>query len=212
MIPNNLFENPLFKNSNIELMKELLSNGHINISCYKKDSIVVQEYQQCKCVSFVLNGSLYISEISEDGDILYVKLCEKNDSFGCSLYGSKNKNYPFTLIAHEDSQIIHIPFDQIRKMLEEDMNFMNNFIEMLSNNVLFLRDKVKILNSKNVRTKLMFYFYKNIKDGITKINHTKTELSKILGIARGSISRELKSMEEENVISFIDKTTLKILI
>lgn len=43
------------------------------------------------------------------------------------------------------------------------------------------------------------------------MNHTKTEISKILGIARGSISRELKKMEQENIIQFIDKKTLKIL-
>lgn len=43
------------------------------------------------------------------------------------------------------------------------------------------------------------------------MNHTKTEISKILGIARGSISREFKKMEQENIIQFIDKKTLKIL-
>lgn len=209
---NNLFGNSLFNGCNTDLIKKVLSRDEPIVKHYKKDSIIVQEYQKCKHISFITKGSLYVNEISKEGNIFRIKLYKKNDSFGCSLYGAKNKDYPFTLIANEDSQIIHIPFEQIRLMLTHDSIFMDNFIEMLSNNILSLKDRIKILSFKNVRDKLMFYLYKNSENGVTKINHTKTEISKILGIARGSISRELKIMEEENIISFINKNTLRILI
>lgn len=212
MVVDDLFGNSLFRNCNLDLIKKILEKDELNVKFYAKDSIIVQEYEECKNISFIIKGSLYVNEISKDGNIFHIKLYKKNDSFGCSLYGSKNKNYPFTLIAHEDSQIIHIPFKQIENLLTQDSIFMKNFIEMLSNNILSLKDKIKILSLKNVRDKIIFYLRKNSENGVTKINHTKTEISKILGIARGSISRELKIMEEENIISFIDKNTLRILI
>lgn len=208
---DNLLKNSLFKNCDLNSIEKILSSDKIILKTYEKDSIIVQEYEECKSIGFIIKGSLYVNEILENGDTLRIKLYKENDSFGCALFGANNKNYPFTLISYEYSEIIHIPFNEIQNLLFQDKVFMNNFINFLSNNILSLKDKIKILSLKNVRSKLLFYLSKNTKNGITHMNHTKTEISKILGIARGSISRELKKMEQENIIQFIDKKTLKIL-
>ncbi len=206
-----LLNNSLFLNCNKESIKNILSLDKIMEKSYKKDSIIVQEGDECKFISFIIEGCIYISEISKDGDILHIKQYAQNEPFGCALYKAKRKGYPFTLIACEDSNLIHIPFEQIELLIKHDETFRNNFISCISDNIFVLRDKIKVLSQKNIRSKLLLYLSSNEKNGMTKINHTKTELSKILGIARGSISRELKKMEEENIISFIDKNKIKIL-
>ncbi len=206
-----LLNNSLFLNCNKESIKNILSLDKIMEKSYKKDSIIVQEGDECKFISFIIEGCIYISEISKDGDILHIKQYAQNEPFGCALYKAKRKGYPFTLIACEDSKLIHIPFEQIELLIKHDETFRNNFISCISDNIFVLRDKIKVLSQKDIRSKLLLYLSSNEKNGMTKINHTKTELSKILGIARGSISRELKKMEEENIISFIDKNKIKIL-
>ena len=211
MIIKNLLETNLFKGCNYENIKSIINENYINIKKYKKNSIIVHEYEECVHISIIIKGSLYINQLLENGDTLRIRLYKENDAFECALFGSNNKNYPFSLISYEDTEIIHIPFNQINSLLIGDKIFMMNFIKMLSNNITSLKDKIKILSLKSIRDKLLYYLSKNTKNGITHMNHTKTEISKILGIARGSISRELKKMEQENIIQFIDKKTLKIL-
>lgn len=212
MIVEKLLKTNLFKGCDSRNIKSIIDTGNLKIKNYIKDSIIIQEYCECKHVSIIVKGSLYINQILENGDILRIRLYKENDSFGCALFGGKNKNYPFSLIAYEDTDIIHIPFNQINSLLTNDKTFMMNFINMLSNNILSLKDKIKILSLKNVRDKLIYYLTKNEKNGIINLDHTKTEISKIIGVARGSISRELKKMEEDNIIKFIDKDTVCMLI
>lgn len=206
-----LLETSLFKGCSEEIIGSILRESNITTIKYKKDSIIVQEYEECKHISIITKGSLYINQLTEGGDTLRIRLYKEGDSFGCALFSGNKKNYPFSLISYEDSKITHIPFDTIEKLLEEDKIFMMNFIETLSQNILSLKDKIKILSVKSVRDKLLYYFSKNEKNGMVNLNHTKTEISKILGVARGSISRELKNMEEDNIIKFIDKNNIKLL-
>ncbi len=193
----------LFKGCDKNILTDVLKN--ITTSKYKKHSIIVQEYEKCSNISFILKGCVCIDELLNDGDKVRIKLYEKNDSFGCALFGSENKNYPFTLIAYEDTEILHIPFSVIKNLLTKDEAFMMNFISMLSNNILHLKTKIKILSLKTIREKFLYYI--NIKYGSKIINLTesKTEISKILGVSRGGLSRELKHMEKEGIISFKGK-------
>lgn len=211
MIIKKLLKTNLFKGCDYKNIKSIINENNINVTKYNKNSLIVQEYEKCENISIIIKGSLYINQLLENGDTLRIKLYKENDAFGCALFGSNNKNYLFSLISYEDTEIIHIPFNQINSLLIGDKIFMINFIKMLSNNITSLKDKIKILSLKSIRDKLLYYLSKNTKNGITHMNHTKTEISKILGIARGSISRELKKIEQENIIQFIDKKTLKIL-
>lgn len=210
MITKELFKNDLFNECDINHLSQLIDESSLIIKTYKEDAIIVQEYEECSSIGFITKGSLYINQLLEDGETIRIKLYKESDAFGCALFGAKVKNYPFTLIAHEDTEIIHIPFSQIQILLMNDTTFMMNFINLLSNNILSLKEKIKILSLKSVREKILFYLSKNTNNGMTHLNHTKTEISKILGIARGSVSRELKKMQEENIITFIDKNTLRL--
>ena len=81
-----VLKNSLFKNCDLSSIEKILDSEKIILKTYEKDSIIVQEYEECKSIGFIIKGSLYVNEILENGDTLRIKLYKENDSFGAVHY------------------------------------------------------------------------------------------------------------------------------
>jgi len=78
-----------------------------------------------------------------------------------------------------------------------------NYIALLSHRVSIFQKKIRIFSEKEVRSRLILYFsyeFSKTKETSFLLNHTKTEIADMIGVARPSVSRELKHMEEDGLI------------
>ncbi len=185
------------------MLIDILHLDNCIIGNYKKGTLIVQEGDSCTSIGFVLTGHLSIQQMSLKGELLTVKMFEANDAFGAALYSSLNPKYPFTLMTLKDSQVLYIPFEQIRRMLISSQIFNDNFIDFLSSRVMNFKEKLQMMQYKDVRSRLMLYLsneYKNNGSTSFKLQHSKSAIADIIGVARPSVSRELKNMADDHII------------
>lgn len=82
---------------------------------------------------------------------------------------------------------------------------MENFLGLLSDRLLMLNKKVKMLSLENIRQKIGYFLmeeYKKQKSNIIKVSLSRKEMAEYMGIPRPSLSRELSKMREEEIINF----------
>jgi len=198
-----LLNNPLFKDMDSSLLLKLIDFDHCIIGNYKKESLIVQEGDPCSSIGFVLSGVLAIQQFTPTGEVLTIKMFDTNDAFGTALYSSKAPQYPFTLMTMKDSKVLYMPFEQVRKLLKNSPLFNDNFIDFLSSRVLNFKEKIQMLQYKDVRSRLMLYLSKEYKNsGLTtfKLQHSRSLIADIIGVARPSVSRELTNMANDYLI------------
>lgn len=193
----------MFKNLELDMILELIDFDLCILGNYKKGTLIVQEGDPCTSIGFVLTGVLAFHQLTPAGESLTIRMFEANDAFGPALYSSLNPKYPFTLITIKDSRVLYIPFDQIRRLLKNNSTFNDNFITFLSSRVLNFKEKLQMLQYKDVRSRLMLYLSNEYQiNGLTtfKLQHSKSAIADIIGVARPSVSRELKNMSTDNIL------------
>jgi CRP-like cAMP-binding protein len=77
-----------------------------------------------------------------------------------------------------------------------------NFLNMISNRSQFLSEKIKFLNFKTIRGKLANYILQKAgKEGIhINLGMNQNEIADFFGVARPSVARALRDLEENGYI------------
>src|SRR5690554_3051626 len=153
----NLLKNALFRNIDESELNKILNLSSCIEEVYEKDSLVVQEGDQCDTIGFVLEGTLTIQQYGRSGDALTINMFRHGDCFGAPLLFTKQAKYPFTLLTMTKSKVLFIPFEEMRNMLENSKTFNFNYLTFLSTHIFVLKNKIKILAHNDVRSRLMIY-------------------------------------------------------
>lgn len=203
-----LIKNKLFKGFSIQELKSILNDGTYQIRNYPENTLVFQAFEQCESLAFVLSGSLVMHQCNANGDHISVRQVPSGETFGLALAFSDDPTYQFNITTTSETELLLIPMEQIRKMLSENRKFSLNYISFLSNMTQQFHYKVQILSQKEVLSKLILYFSREIKKNKSltfMLSANKTEIAEMIGVARPSLSRELKHMQEEKIISLEGK-------
>ncbi|MDK2808376.1 MAG: hypothetical protein PWP24_1111 [Clostridiales bacterium] len=198
-----LSEISLFKDIPLGNLSNLINLEICSIVTYNKNTIVVQENDSCTSIGIVLSGSLVIQQLTEKGDSLTINILEPMDIFGAAIYGMAAHRYPFTVTTRVKSQVMYLPFSEIKSMLAKNEVFTKNFIQHLSCRVFTIQKKIKMLQNRDVRSRLIFYLsneYQIAEKTTFPLRHSKIYISDLIGVARPSVSRELKHMEADGLI------------
>lgn len=191
-----------------EMVKFFESNKY-KIKSYNKNSIIYLQNERCSTVDVILEGSVAVQKIDENGDVLTITTLSTGDIMGGNLVFSQNNQYPMTIIATANCKVVHIKKVLIIELCQRNKEFLVEFFQCLSDKTLILTDKIKFISIKSIRDKIYeFLNYEHyIQQSTTiKLNISKKELAEKLGIQRPSFFRELSKMKKEGLIDYDSKT------
>jgi CRP-like cAMP-binding protein len=85
----------------------------------------------------------------------------------------------------------------------KDNALLVNFLDMISNRSQFLSEKIKFLNFKTIKGKLVnFIMLKAGKDGTSiTLDMTQNDLADFFGVTRPSVARAIGELEEDGYIA-----------
>ncbi|MTI67246.1 MAG: Crp/Fnr family transcriptional regulator [Firmicutes bacterium] len=211
-IINILNQSFLFKNIDNKELKEILDKLNYTVNEYKKNEIVAIEGNECTNLGLLVDGILDIQSIYPSGKILTLVQIKSPDVFGEVVLFSKTNKYPATIKATNDSKVMFIEKKNFINLLTTHPKVLENFMSNMSNKLLHLNGKVKMLSLETIRQKISDFLikeYKKQKSYMINIPFSRKEMADYLDIQRPSLSRELAKMKKENLIDF-DKNTFKI--
>nr|WP_312579637.1 Crp/Fnr family transcriptional regulator [Sedimentibacter sp.] len=210
-------ENQLFNGLNSIEIEKIFTCCKANIQKYKDNQAVFEKNDIIKNVGIVLEGELNLVSQKYNGSRVIVTTLGLNDLFGEALIFSSARTSPYDLISSGESKALFIPKTFFIEVCPNSCNFhkilINNMLAILSDKIVMLNSKMKILNAETIKGKIAVYFlslYKKSNKLSFDIPMKRQELSEFLNVTRPSLSRELSAMQNDNIID-IYRSSVKIL-
>ncbi|GAJ00256.1 unnamed protein product, partial [marine sediment metagenome] len=211
VLSDNLKRCILFKDVKYEDLSNFLNMSKYTIKKYPKGNMVVIEGNKCEELGILLEGLLEAQTLYPSGKLLTFVQLKPVETFGEAILFSKMNKFPATIGAIKDSKIMFIKKENLISCLTNCHKFMENFLELLSNKLLILNKKVKMLSLENIRKKIENFLmeeYKKQGSNIIEVSLSRKEMAEHMGIQRPSLSRELIKMREEGIIEFDKKVII----
>lgn len=206
MLSNYMKNCQLFKHLNQSTLNHLIHNYQLKSQKYHMNETLFFNGDDCHQVSILLKGKVLMESISPSGKMFIVRQVEPNEIFGEGLVFSTPKKFPVNVVSGDsETLVLHISKPALLGMFREDENILTAFINMLSNKMLFLNQKVRLLALNSIKEKITLYLleqYKQIQTLKIPIKGSKKKLSDLLAIPRPSLSRELIKMKTEGIIDY----------
>jgi len=208
----NLLENiGIFKGFSIEDLENIFTKDLYKIYEYKKNSIIYFQNEKCTTLDIVLSGSVVVQKIDANGNVLTISEFIVGDALGGNLLFSKRNFYPMTVVAKTDTTVLHIKNQLILQLCQRDINFLKEFLQLISDKTLILTDRIKALTMKTIRQSIIeFLLYEYYAQDSTtiKLEMSKKELAEKLGVQRPSLSREFNKMRQDGLIEYDAKSII----
>lgn len=162
----------------------------------KQNQIIFHENQKATGVFYVQTGEIQIISYTKNGNEELISIVKEHDFFANALIFSSSPYFLGEIIAKKDTKIIYIEKNNLIKILQNNKEFLEQYINTISEKTIKLTQKNKLLSHKNIRERIIYYLEIHNK----KIKKNITQLAKELILPRPSVSREISKMINENII------------
>ncbi|WZL72311.1 Crp/Fnr family transcriptional regulator [Clostridiaceae bacterium 35-E11] len=205
----------IFSNLNRqELIDIIKMTGHRS---YKKGETVFMEGEEADTLYLIREGKIKLFKYTKDGKEQILHILSEGDFFG-ELNLLKKGQYGFYAEAISPAKLCTLTKDKMRNLFTEKPEIGLKVLEVIAERLSKLETLAQNLATNEVETRLAYLlldlkekYGRATQSGIEiKLPITKQDMSNYTGVARETISRKLKKLEEEGVIKLIG--TKKILI
>ena len=193
-----MINHPLFKNVELKHLQKQL-----HITNFPKGTLLFQEGEECNSLGIVLSGEISISTLTIFDKEYTINVLGKNDIFGDNLLFNNDNKFLGDGIVTKDVAIVYIPKEILLELLENKV-FLINYLNIVTEKNMLVRQRLKLLSQKSLEDKIMFYLtneYKKNNSKTIKIK-SKEDLANKLNVPRPSLSRELINLKKKGLINY----------
>ena len=195
----------MFKNKDRKEILELFKGYSYQLINFNKNDIIALEYEPCNKIGLIISGTIDIKRMLASNNAVHLSSLNSGNLFGEVIAFSDINVYPATVISTTSSEILFINKIDFIKFCTDNTNFLNSFLNDLTNKIITLNKSITTLSLTSIRQKVSNFLlneYKVQGSVFIKLNMTKQKLSEILGIPRPSLSRELINMKDLGIIDY----------
>jgi len=187
----------------------------VHIYNFNKNEEILPTIKNENIIGIIIEGSAQIINIEYNGNEIIIEDLIENSIFGSNISATNNEDCQ--IIAKQDTQVLVIDYNKLLNPANLKYNYFNiffrNLFDIINNKFKETNERIKVLEKKQIREKLLEYF---------EIEHRKTRLKSIylpfsfrdlsdyLAINRSAMFRELKHLKDENLIE-INKRKITLL-
>lgn len=206
-----LNSNILFKNFSNQEINHFLVSSQYRILSYEAGQIIALEGDPLLGIGLVLEGTLEVQKNYPSGKTLVIDQLTAGDVFGEVVISSSKNIFPSSIFSTTASKIMFIKKDNLLKTCFQNKNFLRNLLQLLSEKILLLNNRLHFLSRGTIRQKICFYlleYYQNQKSLHVSISISRKKMAEQFGITRPSLSRELSKMKHEGLIDLTKKNII----
>lgn len=202
----NISKNALFQNVSAESIEKMIPCFDMKKRSFSEKDIIPTSEGTKEYVCLLLEGAVSVSRISIDGSLDLLEYMEDSGVFG-DAFAFANREDEFITVCEKDCSVLYIEKSHITKRCsnacQHHTQVVENMLQLMSNKVVHLTEKVDILSHRSIRGKLMSYFriQSTKQNNLTfELPFSLLKLANYLCIDRSAMMRELKKMKEEEMI------------
>ena len=172
-------------------------------------TIVLKEREFIKVIPIVLEGSIKLRKLDPTGREIIFYHIEPGESCILSITSClNNKESQAEAIIEKKTRLIAVEADRVRAWMDDYPSWRKFVVKLYYNRMAEIMTLVDLVVFKSVDKRLIGYLKDNAVNNELEITHQ--QLAGQLGTAREVISRLLKQMENENLIS-LERGKIKII-
>lgn len=182
---------------------------------YAKGEEIIPTIKNDNIIGIILDGFAQILNIEYNGNELVQENLGKDSVFGTTISATNSESCQ--IIAKEDTEVLIIDYSRLMRPENLAHNYFNIFLsnlyDIMSNKFRETNERVKVLEKKQIREKLLKFFEIEHKKSHSKniyLNFALKDLADYLAIDRSAMFRELKHLKDDKLIE-IDGRKIKIL-
>lgn len=199
-----------FENLNQNQINKLFSLLGVHIYNFKKNQEILPTIKYENIISIILQGYAQIINIDYNGNEIVMENLAKNDIFGTNI-SATNSEYT-QIIAKEETKVLVIDYNKLINPANLKYNYFNiffrNVFDIINTKFKEANERVKILEKKQIREKLLEYFeieHKKSRQKNIYLPFTFKTLADYIAVDRSAMFRELKHLKDEKFIEVNDR-------
>lgn len=171
---------------------------------FGKNEVLFEESESAKFFFIVIEGSVKLYKISEEGRELVIKIMKEGDYF-CYAPICTTDNYFVNAMAISDSTLIEIPAVDFKRMLSEVVSEMGlKIISCLCARIRHLSGLVEDLTFKDVEQRVLLTLLRLTEEEpsnkVVTLKVTHQDIASMAGTVREVVSRVMLRLKKEGVI------------
>lgn len=197
-----LSQSPVFRGIPENKLEELFKDVHFQVKKYWKDELVVSAGDPCDRLSIVQLGSVKAEMNDYSGKTIKIEDIEAPYPLATAFLFGKDNQFPVTVVANTSVEIVNIPKAEFVKLLQKDMQILNNYLNAISTRTQFLSRKLKFLSFRTIKQKIAHYLLEQAgaKLQVVELPHSQGQLAEIFGVTRPALARTLGEMSKDGYI------------
>jgi CRP-like cAMP-binding protein len=185
---------------------ELLLDFNADIKEFQKDDIIFSENNSARNYYQVKNGIVKMNNYNDDGKEFIQGIFYKEQSFGePPLF--IDINYPANAVAIEKSEIYILPKDRFFTLLKNHSDIHLNITKNLAKRLYYKAIIASEISSQEPGHRILRFFdylkhdiYKLEGKFTLKIEHTRQQISDLLGLRVETVIRAIKQLEKQGEV------------
>ena len=182
----------------------------VHIYRYNKSEEILPTLKNSNIIGIIMDGSAQINYLEYNGNEIMMESLEKDDIFGTNISLINNENCQ--IIAKEDSEVLVIDYDKLINPKNLKYSYFNiffrNLFDIINTKFKERNERIKVLEKKQIRDKLLEYFeitYKKTHSKFIYLPFSFKDLADYIGVNRSAMFRELGHLKDDNFIEVKDK-------
>ena len=172
---------------------------------YAKGEEIIPTIKNDNIIGIILDGFAQIMNIEYNGNELVQENLGKDSVFGTTISATNSESCQ--IIAKEDTEVLIIDYSRLMRPENLAHNYFNIFLsnlyDIMSNKFRETNERVKVLEKKQIREKLLKFFEIEHKKSHSKniyLNFALKDLADYLAVDRSAMFRELKHLKDDKLI------------
>lgn len=192
------------------LLEKLKKEG--TIKTFAPDTVLIDENDYIKFVPIVLNGSIKVFKVDEEGREMLLYYIKPGESCVMSFLGATcNGTSKIKAVVEEKAEVLVLPVHKAIDLVRENPQWTQFIFELYNRRFEELLSVVNAIAFQKMDVRLYELLKTKVKMLKTdELNLTHQQLADELGTAREVVSRLLKQLERDNKIS-LGRNKIKIL-
>ena len=196
-----------------ELRSNLEDTPH-NIQCYDKGESIFRLMEPASRICIILEGSVEAQKSFPNGSQVNVSIRKPGEMIGPAAVFSKSQKYPCDIVSVEPVTVMMFRRENLLRLMQSNVRILENFLTEIASATYMLQQRLELLSYNGIAQKAAFWLLMQMRQTGTPIVQIPGSVSRWamqMNVSRPSLHRELKKMEEQQLISY-HPPVIKILI
>ncbi len=176
---------------------------HSVTKTFAEGDIIMNEHSYIRSIPIVLKGSIRVMRTDEEGGEILLYYIRPGESCIMSFMGAMHgQPSMIKAIAEEEVEILFIPVEKSTALIKENSEWLEYIFQLYHKRFEELLDVVNAVTFQKTDKRILHFLQEKKKlSNSSDINITHQQLAEELGTSRVVVSRLLKQMETDGLVS-----------